>query len=334
MARQLTRPLTRYAQQQNAAFLHALRQSGNVVLAARTVGLNPATFYKRRYRYPAFAAEWDGAVVIALADGTLGPPSRGRAAAGAEPSIVTLKSGRRQLRRARAGQLDHAGRQRFLFALAASANVLLSAAAAGFSPRAFYYARRHDPAFAREMRLALQAGYERLECALIESWSERSVAHEDWAVNELPALPPMTPAQALQLLYLHQKEARLLAEPAHIRKRRGESPEAHGYRLSAMYEARQERDREAYRRAEIERQLRPRAFAEPPAPAIPDLAQVTGWSKADPAQPAHGDAALFGGWRIEHLTPEQVEKGRVTRAAAGRSGKTEGSGGRKRRGQN
>ena len=35
---------------------------------------------------------------------------------------------------------------------------------------------------------------------------------------------------------------------------------------------------------------------------LPDLAQVTGWSKADPSKtPHHPERALFGGWRIEDM---------------------------------
>ena len=36
--------------------------------------------------------------------------------------------------------------------------------------------------------------------------------------------------------------------------------------------------------------------------ALPDLAQVTGWSRADLAKAAHHpERALFGGWRIEDM---------------------------------
>jgi hypothetical protein len=40
---------------------------------------------------------------------------------------------------------------------------------------------------------------------------------------------------------------------------------------------------------------------EPPAPWLPDLSQVTGWSKARPdaRRPGEGDPALFGGWRLK-----------------------------------
>ena len=35
---------------------------------------------------------------------------------------------------------------------------------------------------------------------------------------------------------------------------------------------------------------------------LPDLAQVTGWSNADPAKaPHHAGRALFGGWRMAEM---------------------------------
>ena len=42
---------------------------------------------------------------------------------------------------------------------------------------------------------------------------------------------------------------------------------------------------------------------------LPDLAQVTGWSRADPAKVPHDPRrALFGGWRLEDM--ERVIEGR------------------------
>jgi hypothetical protein len=38
---------------------------------------------------------------------------------------------------------------------------------------------------------------------------------------------------------------------------------------------------------------------------LPDLAQVTGRSRADPDKKSHGDSALFGGWRIEDMLRAQ-----------------------------
>ncbi|WP_425230383.1 hypothetical protein [Sphingomonas sp.] len=37
--------------------------------------------------------------------------------------------------------------------------------------------------------------------------------------------------------------------------------------------------------------------------ALPELDQVTNWSKADPAGAAHNDKALFSARRTEHKTP-------------------------------
>src|SRR5690606_27164658 len=113
-------------------------------------------------------------------------------------------------------------------------------------------------------------------------------------------------------LYLHQKEALLWSEPDYIKQRRGESGEAHSFRLGAMYEARQQRAREAFEVAEAARREKAaRAPFEPPAPSLPALDQVTGWSKARkrPAEGAGesgegepadgiGKPALFGGWRL------------------------------------
>ncbi|RZM13924.1 MAG: hypothetical protein EOP67_64800, partial [Sphingomonas sp.] len=58
---------TRRQAAQNAAFLAALRRTGNVREAASTLGYNRSTFTKRRAAHPAFAARWDAALVIANA---------------------------------------------------------------------------------------------------------------------------------------------------------------------------------------------------------------------------------------------------------------------------
>ena len=55
-----------------------------------------------------------------------------------EPHIVRGKIGPLQVRRAQAGRIDHDVRQNFLAALSATANVVLSAAAAGYSTNAIY----------------------------------------------------------------------------------------------------------------------------------------------------------------------------------------------------
>ena len=49
---------------------------------------------------------------------------------------------------------------------------------------------------------------------------------------------------------------------------------------------------------------------------LPDLAQVTGWSRADPAKaPRDARRALFGGWRIEDMERAMEEERKGIRAA-------------------
>ena len=315
--------MTRAQALQNRAFLKALRRSGNVRLACREVGLNYSTMQKRRRRRPAFAVAWDAALAFAqvrLVAAGRRRPSAGRGAPsphrteGGEPVIVRRKDGTLQLRRAQPGRLTREGEQAFLAAVGATANVRLAAAAVGAAHTSFYWRKRNDRAFARELRLALQRGYEALEMALLEADRPGSHEHDDWRHNDPPAMPPMTVNQALQLMYLHQKAALLVDEPTPIRRRRGESQEACCERLAQMAEARKQRAREAFEVAEAERMERGapawgpageavrRRLAVEGRAALPDLAQVTGWSRADPEKAPHDPRrALFGGWRIEDM---------------------------------
>ena len=285
----MPRPLTRHQHLQNAAFLKALRRTGNIRLAAREIGLSHATLHGRRASHPAFAQEWDAALTLAQADceiagGRAAPlaaktalhaDDRGHRTRGGETTVVRRNDGKLQIRSAQPGKLTRECEQAFLAALSATANVRLSAAAAGASVAAFYRRRRNNPAFAREMRMALELGYERIEAALIEAGLADSYRDDAWRHNDPPPVPPMTFDQAMQLLQLHQKEVRLEAEPPHIKRRRGESSEAHSYRLGAMYEQRQQRAREAYDVAEAaRREGRGKSRHEPEAPVLPDLAQV------------------------------------------------------------
>jgi hypothetical protein len=318
----MAKPFTRTQALQNRAFLQQLSQGGNIRLAARAVGIAPGTLHGRRKACAAFAQRWDAALAIAHArlarrGGTQAPdPSRqaegggaARPAArlrteGGEPVVVRRRDGKLQLRRAQPGKLTKACEQTFLAALSATANVRLSAAAAGAAERAFYRRRATNAGFAREWRFALQMGYDRLEMALLESASP--ISHEDdaWRHNDPPPIPSMTANQALQLLYLHQKEARLIGEQQHIKRRRGESREAHNIRLGAIYEERQRRAREAFLIAEHARRARgePWLFGPEELPPLPALDQVTGWSNADPAKvPTDEGRALFGGWRLRDL---------------------------------
>ena len=309
----MPRPFNPDQQRQNRAFLAALRRTGNARAAARAIGMHRATLTKRRAGHPAFAAAWDAALALAHTaldarrngEGDQAKPG-GRGEHGSTrnhpaPHFHRTAQGRVQLRTGPRRRLTRAAEQAFLAALSATANVRLSAKAAGFSHSAFYQRRRQDAGFAREMRLALQMGYDRIELALLESTLASSHADDAWRHNDPPPIPAMTATQALQLLYLHQKEARLLAEPAHIKRRRGESADARQFRLAAMYREGQRRDREAFDLAEAARRDRgePPLFGPQEPPSLPALDQVTGWSKADPTKlPTDAGRALFGGWRL------------------------------------
>jgi hypothetical protein len=311
----MPRPFTRTQALENQAFLKALERVGNIRLAARQTGLKYGTVQHRRRHHPAFAAECDAALALAhshlLDQGGQQPPSASRAdrsigayrTTGGEGAVVRRRDGKLQLRAAQPGKLTRQCEQAFLAALSATANVRLSAAAAGASVAAFYRRNRKNPAFAREMRMALETGYLRLEMALIESFEPASHRDDAWRSNDPPPIPQMTANQALQLLYLHQKEARLRAEPAHIKRRRGEHHEAHIVRLRAMYQADLQREQEKFLVAEAERRARgePWLFGPEILPPLPALDQVTGWSKADPAKVHDASRALFGGWRLGDL---------------------------------
>jgi hypothetical protein len=68
-----------------------------------------------------------------------------------------------------------------------------------------------------------------------------------------------------------------------------------------MAEARDERAREAYAAAEAERREGRSASPEGEAPpALPDLAQVTGWSRADASKAPYDDPQRpgFAAWRM------------------------------------
>jgi len=325
----MARPLTREQRLQNRAFLNALKRTGNVRLAALEAGVKYGTIQHRRGQHPAFAMRWYAALAFAQARLNAAGPKRPKAKAGVrsphrtdggEPVVVRLKDGRLQMRRAHTGKLTRECEQAFLAALSATANVTLSAAAAGASPRAFYRRKKQSPGFAREMRMALQQGYDALELALLESMAPAAHEHDEWRHNEPPAIPPMSASQALQLMYLHQKEARLRAEPDWLKRRRGEPRAVHLERLAQMAEERDRRAREAFEIAEAERRVRgertPLQDAEKRLLGLPDLAQVVArshagglgstarWSRADPDKVAHGDSALFGGWRIEDMEEE------------------------------
>jgi hypothetical protein len=216
----MPRSLTPRQARQNAAFLAALARTGNARLAARALALNRSTFTRRRARDPAFAARWQAA--LAAADAALrarGPPTVLASAAkqsslgtapgfplktkGGEPAVARAASGRLQLRRAAPGRMTPAAGRAFLAALADSANVRLAAAAAGFAPASFHARKRRDPAFAREMEVAIAIAADRLVWAQVER--ALRPADEGGPRADLP-IPKMTVEQAMMQLMFHRPD--------------------------------------------------------------------------------------------------------------------------------
>lgn len=219
--------------------------------------------------------------------------------------VVRTRNGKLQLRLSHKGKLTKAAEQAFLSALSASANIRLSAAAAGASARAFYRRRERNPAFAREMRLALSMGYDRLEAALLAGFRPESHEDDGWRESDFPPIPQMSADQALQLLFLHEKSVHQSWEKPHRRRRRGEPWDVYTKRLGFMWDAEKAREAEqeaVYRAARYEESGDWRHVDEPRPPELPPLDLVTGWSRADPAKAAHNpDVALFGGWRMGEM---------------------------------
>jgi hypothetical protein len=296
---------------ENAAFLDALRRTGNSSLAARSCGLNRSTLRGRKRRSAVFAAQWEAARVAAHAALKLGGGERRAEAAGGRAGPARLRTeggeiivgrtrgGRLQLRRAPPGRMTEAGEQAFFRALSASANVRLSAAATGFTHSAFYQKKKKWPAFASEMKIALTIGYDRIQGAAMERTLQALHGGQPetaWLAGAVAGnpLPPMTFGQAFQILCLHRNTVLLAGERPPGRRPRVEhnfpaALTAIGRNLDAIERAGRYEETGSWRHAH-----------EAPPLKLPPLHLVTGWSKADPNKVKHNpDLALFGGWRID-----------------------------------
>jgi hypothetical protein len=313
----MPRPFTPLQAHENRLFLEALGRSGNARMAAREAGRAHSSFFERARTHADFAQDWAAAVAatharLHLAGGKRGPSSamprtsgkNRRRTVGGEPVVVRTRSGKLQIRLAHPGKLTHEAEQAFLHALSATANVRLSAAAAGASARAFYRRRRETPAFAREMRLALRMGWQRLEAAALRASLPQSHSNDRWRRCAPATLPRFSADQALQLLFLHDRSVNQSWEQPHRRRRRGESDDTHRERLRAMWSVEKDLEAEAAalrRAARFEATGGWRHEDEPPPPELPPLELVTGWSRASGRPACHPGVALFGGWRLEDM---------------------------------
>ena len=204
------RPFTPRQLRQNAAFLEALRRSGNVRLTCRELGVHRSTWTKRRAKCAAFATVWDMTLAAAHAAfqraggermpeaGKGGPGDDGLRTKGGEPMIVRLANGRLQRRLAPPGRMTRAAEGLFFTTLSETANLRMAAAAAGFA-HSSVLARRARPAFAQALEMSREAGRDRV------SWLWREARRSDlaeWTFDASLPMPKMTAEQAiLQLVY-------------------------------------------------------------------------------------------------------------------------------------
>jgi hypothetical protein len=296
------RPFNPRQQAENEAFLEALRRTGNPRLAAASLNVHRSTYSKRRAKCAAFASRWDAAILACHAALKLGggarPAEDGNAfrTKGGEIIVGRTRGGRLQLRRAPPGRMTEAGERYFLRTVAASANIRLSAAATGFTHSAFYQKKKKRPLFAREMKISLTIGYDRLEYSAMERMLQTLNGNPAWLAEAVAGnpLPEMTWDQAFQTLCLHRNTVRLDGDrPPGRRPRINPNPAEAMFVIGRNIDA-------IERAARYEQTGSWRHTHEAPAPKLPPLHLVTGWSKADPAKVKHNPGlALFGGWRIE-----------------------------------
>ena len=218
-----------------ARFLACLAETGNFALACDRLGRSKSGLYKRRARDPAFAAECVAALAqfrISSSPGreraearrlSGGQPSTGGMVEGAHHPHTSLKAtwntltlstyaGRRQLRRAVSGSLTRAGLDTFLKTLAATGNVRFAAHSVGVAPSSIHARRRRDPAFARDMDIAIDTALAALEMRVIEA---SGVFLDDYptplgegqrvGAEPTRTIETLTAAEALHLLTLHSR---------------------------------------------------------------------------------------------------------------------------------
>ena len=194
-----------------AAFFEALEATGNYSIATTRAKVSRSWVTLHRGKDRAFAADCRAAVAAAKARVAAAPDQAPPAEWGdidGEEMVIRGGNGRRAvLARARLHQWSPRTEAVFLRALAASANVKLSAAAAGLSAPSAYVHRAKWPGFARRWNEALEMGYTRLEFAMIESACNTFGANEHVLDPDAP-IPEMSVNAAMMLLFHHQNAVR------------------------------------------------------------------------------------------------------------------------------
>ncbi|MES2290429.1 MAG: hypothetical protein V4530_11890 [Pseudomonadota bacterium] len=193
-----------------AAFLKTLAETGNHTIAAARARVSRSWVTSHKTNDPSFRAACDAAVAQAIeaarAGGSATPMGQWKFVSG-EEIVLRAAFGRRVvMARARLDQWTTRAEEAFLSTLAVTCNVTAASEAAGFSARSAYARRSKWPETASKWAAALEAGYDRLEEALLGNAVATLSGMPDLS-PEAP-MPPMNIADAIQLLRLHQHSVR------------------------------------------------------------------------------------------------------------------------------
>ena len=166
----MPRPRKSHSAHELRRFLALLERTGNFALACATLGRAKSGLYKRRQRDPAFAARCRAALALSSpgrGGGPLAEEPMVEGAGNAPELILTACAGRPQLRRALPRSLTRDRLDAFLRALAATANVRLSARAIGAAHSSVYAHARRDRAFGEAMAATLELACHDLQADLL-----------------------------------------------------------------------------------------------------------------------------------------------------------------------
>ena len=187
----------RTAAEWRAVFLCALARGVSVKEAARQAGTGTENAYAQRRRNAVFAADWERAKAEGAA----------RLAAGERPVLApgevvrASARGAPRIERAGPGRWSAGKEERFLAALAGSANVSAACRTAGVSAAAVYVRRRDWPGFAEKWADALRHGRLVLGGLLIETASATLDGREPPGGLDGPR---MTVAEAITVWRMHE----------------------------------------------------------------------------------------------------------------------------------
>jgi hypothetical protein len=210
-----------------AAFLKAVRETGNQSLAAERAKVSRSWVQLHRSADPAFDADVRAAIETAKtalrsAEGQR-PPS-GWGFFDGEELVVRGTNGRRvQIARARLRQWTPRAEGRFLQVLSATCNVEASCAAVGLSPVSAYEHRKRWPAFGERWDDAIEAGSRRIDGGLTASAIASLEPPEPGEPPIEPIVAPMSVDDAIRLVRLHERRARE-AEARRLGRARGCGP--------------------------------------------------------------------------------------------------------------